>query len=196
MCQVFREDINKKISLSKEITGPFSRWAVFFEPGTLAVLVYRYGRFAKDVRWPIVGQLMKAVYFVCFYLVQMLTGISIQAYADIGPRFVVMHFSCVFVLAETIGSDFTVFEGVTIGNIRGKTRLPIIGSNVTLEAGCKVLGDVTIGDNVVVRANSLVISDIPSNSIAIGNPARHSPMTEPNISGATETKNSLKKELI
>lgn len=196
MCQVFREDINKKISLSKEIAGPFSRLTVFFEPGTLAVLVYRFGRFAKDVRWPIAGHLMKAVYFVCFYLVQMLTGISIQAYADIGPRFVVMHFSCVFVLAETIGSDFTVFEGVTIGNIRGKNRLPIIGSNVTLEAGCKVLGDVTIGDNVVVRANSLVISDIPSNSIAIGNPARHSPMTEPNNFGAAETKNSLKKELI
>jgi serine acetyltransferase len=48
----------------------------------------------------------------------------------------------------------------------------VIGNNVFLEPGCKILGDVTIGDNVVVRANSLVLNDVPSNSIAVGNPAR------------------------
>jgi serine acetyltransferase len=197
MYQYSREDIAKKISLSGITPGSPSVLAVLFDPGTLAVLVYRFGRFAKNVRFPVVGQVMKALYFVCFYLVQMLTGISIQAYADIGRRFVVMHFSCVFVLAEKIGSDFTVFEGVTVGNIRGKSRLPIIGNNVTLEAGCKVLGDVTIGDNVVVRANSLVLSDIPSNSIAIGNPARHTPLKQDTKNpDRTEIQHSLKQEIV
>ncbi|MGZ8957080.1 MAG: serine O-acetyltransferase [Methylosarcina sp.] len=197
MYQYSREDIAKKISLSGITSGSLSAFAVLFDPGTLAVLVYRFGRFAKDVRLPLVGHLLKALYFACFYLVQMFTGISIQAYADIGPRFVVMHFSCVFVVAEKIGSDFTVYEGVTVGNIRGKSRLPIIGNNVTLEAGCKVLGDVTIGDNVVVRANSLVLSDIPSNSIAVGNPARHTPMKQDiKNPDRTEIQHSLKQEIV
>ncbi|HEU5074496.1 MAG TPA: hypothetical protein VFU02_09990, partial [Polyangiaceae bacterium] len=60
----------------------------------------------------------------------------------------------------------------TVGNVRGKRRLPVIGNNVFLEPGCKVLGEVTLGDNVVVRANSLVLKDVPSNSIVLGNPAR------------------------
>jgi serine O-acetyltransferase len=197
MYQYSREDIAKKISISRINPGSPSAFAVLLDPGTLAVLVYRFGRFAKNVRLPVAGHLLKILYFVCFYLIQMLTGISIQAYADIGPRFVVMHFSCVFVLAEKIGSDFTVYEGVTVGNIRGKSRLPIIGNNVTLEAGCKVLGDVTIGDNVVVRANSLVLNDIPSNSIAMGNPARHTPMKQGiKDSDRTEIQHSLKQEIV
>lgn len=145
---------------------------VLAERGTIAVLVYRYGRWARTVRTFVLRQLLAVMYYALFYLVQMFTGISIQAYASIGPRFVVRNFSCIFILAESIGADFTACEGVTVGNIRGKSRLPIIGNNVYLEPGCKVLGDVTIGNNVVVRANSLVLNDLPDNCIAIGNPAR------------------------
>lgn len=151
--------------------------ATALEPGTLAVMVYRFGRCGRSLRVPVLRQLVAVLYYALFYLVQMFTGISIQAYADIGRRFVVRNFSCIFVLAERIGDDFTVCEGVTVGNIRGKPRLPIIGNNVYLEPGCKILGNVTIGDNVVVRANSLVLSDIPSNSIATGNPARVTPLS-------------------
>lgn len=145
--------------------------------GRVAVAVYRFGRFGRQLRVPVLRQLIGVAYYALFYGVQMFTGISIQAYTAIGRRFTVRNFSCVFVLAERIGDDCTVCEGVTIGNIRGKPRLPIIGNNVYLEPGCKVLGDVTIGDNVVVRANSLVLGDIPSNSIAVGNPARVTPLT-------------------
>jgi len=169
-------DITRKM----EVLGRsgFGGWlSAFFSPGSFAVMVYRFGRFGRDLRVPVVRQLIGALYYVLFYFVQMFTGISIQAYARIGRGFVVRNFSCIFVLAESIGDNFTVCEGVTVGNIRGRPRLAIIGNNVYLEPGCKVLGDITIGDNVVVRANSLVIKDVPSNSIAAGNPARISPLT-------------------
>lgn len=164
-------DLQKKIKQSKS-AGAKLNFAVCFERGAMAVVVYRFGRFVRATRIPVLRQLLGAIYYALFYLTQMFTGISIQSYAKVGPRFVVNNFSGIFVLAESIGADFTVCEGVTVGNIRGKSRLAIIGNNVYLEPGCKVLGDITIGDNVVVRANSLVLSDVPSNSLVIGNPAR------------------------
>lgn len=173
MFATIREDLKKKIQTECASDAAWQdRLGALSERGTAAVAVYRFGRWAREVRIPVLRQVLALFYYMLFYLVQMFTGISIQAYANIGPRFVVRNFSCVFVLAESIGSDFTVCEGVTVGNIRGKSRLPIIGNNVYLEPGSKVLGDVTIGNNVVVRANSLVLNDLPDNCIAVGNPAR------------------------
>lgn len=168
-------DIQKKIRMRGDL-AILSKVFICFERGTLAVIVYRFGRFARQVRFPVISQLLKIIYYFLFYLTQMFTGISIQAYTKIGPHFVINNFSGIFILAESIGADFTVCDGVTVGNIRGKSRLAIIGNNAYFESGCKVLGDVTIGDNVVIRANSLVLSDVPSNSLAIGNPARILPL--------------------
>jgi serine O-acetyltransferase len=182
MFDIIRSDLQKKRDMSRTDIGRSGMCCTFFERGSIAVMVYRFGRWARQVRVPVMGLLLKALYYVSFYLVQMFTGISIQAHAEVGRRFVVRNYSCIFVLAEKIGDDFTVCEGVTVGNIRGRPRLAIIGNNVYLEPGAKVLGDVTIGDNVVVRANSLVVSDVPSNSIVTGIPGRISPLSEPTTS--------------
>ena len=62
--------------------------------------------------------------------------------------------------------------GVTIGRIRGGKQDPIIGNNVYFGSGCKVLGPVKIGNNVVIGANSLVITDVPDDCTVVGVPAR------------------------
>ena len=178
MINHIRGDIAAKAKLNAESPSALDVLNALFQRSTLAVAVYRFGRWARGVNIPVVSQVLKIVYYMAFYFVQMFTGISIQAYATIGERFVVRNFSCIFVLAERVGSDFTVSEGVTVGNIRGQGHLPIIGNNVYLEPGCKVLGSVTIGDNVVVRANTLVLGDVPSNSMVIGNPPRIMPLPE------------------
>ena len=49
---------------------------------------------------------------------------------------------------------------------------PIIGDNVTLGVNVTVIGGVTIGNNVIIGAGSVVVKDIPDNSIAVGNPCR------------------------
>lgn len=164
-------DIKKKMELLGR-RGLFGWLATAFSAGSFSVLVYRFGAWGKNRRFPLLALPVKLLYFPLFYLVQVFTGISVQAYANIGRRFVILNHSCIFVVAEKIGDDFTVCQGVTVGNVRGKKRLPVIGNNVYLEPGCKVLGEITIGDNVVVRANSLVLNDVPSNSIVVGNPAR------------------------
>ena len=80
------------------------------------------------------------------------------------------------VIGETaeIGDDCLIFHGVTLGGT-GKDvgkRHPTIGNNVLIGAGAKVLGPFTVGDNSRVAANSVVLSEIPPNSTAVGVPAR------------------------
>src|SRR5512145_1622735 len=164
-------DIRKKMDLLGR-SGLAGFVACVLSPGGAAVAVFRLGVLARSQRPGVLSVPLKLVYWAGFYLVQACTGISVQAYTSIGKRFVVLNHGCVFVVAERIGDDFTVCQGVTVGNVRGSHRLPVIGSNVFLEPGAKVLGEVTVGDNVVVRANSLVLSDVPPGSIAVGNPAR------------------------
>jgi len=50
-------------------------------------------------------------------------------------------------------------------------RAPIIGNNVDIGAGAKILGPIRIGDNVRIGANAVVLRDVPDNSIAVGVPA-------------------------
>ena len=67
-----------------------------------------------------------------------------------------------------------VTHGVTIGrDIRGKRKgVPIIGNRVAIRANSTVVGNIKIGDDVLIAPNTFVNFDVPSNSIVIGNPAK------------------------
>ena len=106
---------------------------------------------------------------------KMITGIEIHPGATIGRGLVIDHGSGV-VIGETaeIGDDCTLYQGVTLGGTgkdEGK-RHPTLGNNVMVGAGAKVLGPLTIGDNAKIAAGAVVLSEIPSNSTAVGIPAR------------------------
>ncbi|MBQ4651228.1 MAG: serine acetyltransferase, partial [Oscillospiraceae bacterium] len=80
------------------------------------------------------------------------------------------------VIGETaeIGDDCLIYHGVTLGGT-GKDvgkRHPTIGNNVLIGAGAKVLGPFTVGNNSRIAANSVVLSEIPDDSTAVGVPAR------------------------
>jgi serine O-acetyltransferase len=103
------------------------------------------------------------------------TGIEIHPGATIGKRLVIDH-GMGIVIGETaeIGDDCLIFHGVTLGGT-GKDvgkRHPTIGNNVLIGTGAKVLGPFKVGDNSRVAANSVVLSEIPPNSTAVGVPAR------------------------
>ena len=103
------------------------------------------------------------------------TGIEIHPGAKIGKRLVIDH--CMgIVIGETaeIGDDCLIYHGVTLGGT-GKDvgkRHPTIGNNVLIGTGAKVLGPFKVGDNSRIAANSVVLSEIPPNSTAVGVPAR------------------------
>lgn len=143
----------------------------FLEFGTIAVLVYRFGSWAYTVRIPIIRQILIALYLIVNVMCMAVTGIHIARETKIGPGLVIHNFSSILVLADEIGHSCTLNQSVSIMNARGNGR-PQIGNNCYFGAGCKVVGRVTIGDNVVVSANSLVLTDVPSNATVLGIPAR------------------------
>jgi serine O-acetyltransferase len=105
---------------------------------------------------------------------QWLTNIEIHPAANIGNRVFIDHGIGV-VIGETaiIGDDVTIYQGVTLGGVSLETgkRHPTIEDNVVVGAGAKVLGNITIGKDSKIGANSVVVKNVPENATAIGIPA-------------------------
>ncbi|MCC9204457.1 serine O-acetyltransferase EpsC [Arthrobacter sp. zg-Y769] len=119
------------------------------------------------------------------------TGIEIHPGATIGRRFFIDHGMGV-VIGETaeIGDDVMLYHGVTLGgrSLAKVKRHPTICDGVTVGAGAKILGPVTIGANSAVGANAVVVKDAPADSIITGIPAkwrhRDTKMTQPAVDPA------------
>ena len=113
---------------------------------------------------------------------QILTGAEIHYNSNIGKGFKIAHPNGIVVGAHVVsGNNLTIFQGVTIGAriimqqdpIKSpKARYPIIGNNVILYAGAKIIGSITLGDNVTVGANSVVLKSVPDNATVVGIPGR------------------------
>ena len=138
-------------------------------PSIHAMIMYRMSHFFYTKKRFFIARLISQVS-------RFLTQIEIHPGAQIGDGILIDHGSGV-VIGETaiIGDRVTIYQGATIGatgNEKTFKRHPTIGSDVIIGSGAKVLGPVTIGYNVKVGANSVVLQDVPSNSTAVGIPAQ------------------------
>lgn len=71
--------------------------------------------------------------------------------------------------AKSVGDYFTVKNNVTIGENKG--GIPVIGNHVTINVNSVVLGDIMVGDNVVIGAGTVLMKSVPDNCVVVGNPA-------------------------
>jgi serine O-acetyltransferase len=141
--------------------------------GFWAMLVYRFGRWRYGVRPALLRKLLSLVYKLLYKLVQIATGIELPCEVAIGRNFVIDHFGGIVISGyATIGDNCRIRNGVVIG-LKNPIEpcAPIIGNNVDIGAGAKVLGNIRIGNNVTIGANAVVLNDVPDDSLAVGVPA-------------------------
>ena len=93
------------------------------------------------------------------------------ASSEIGPGLFIQHGFATIVAARRVGANCWINQQVTIG-FDGPGERPVLGDGVSVHAGAKVLGGVTIGDGARIGANAVVIADVPAGYTAVGVPAR------------------------
>jgi serine O-acetyltransferase len=137
-------------------------------PGLHAIWFYRISHWLWRHRMFLLGRFVS-------HAGRMLTGIEIHPGAAIGPGFFIDHGMGV-VIGETaeIGANVTLYHGVTLGGTswnKGK-RHPTLENDVVVGAGAKILGPITIGARTRVGANSVVVKNVPPDSVVVGIPGR------------------------
>src|SRR5580700_2699450 len=171
MFENLREDINRAMRETR--TDPNwkpslgKRLEVMVRHSTWPVVAYRFSRWARSVRIPVVKQLLQVFGLFFRKWVEVFTSVHIDVRADIGPGFVIHSVYAINLGATKIGRNFTIATGCLISHAcRG------IGDDVYFGPGAKLVGDAKIGSNVTIAANSLVLTDVRSNMMVMGVPAR------------------------
>lgn len=123
-------------------------------------------------------------------LVRSSTGIEIHPAARLGARLFIDHGSGV-VIGETaeVGDDVTLYHGVTLGGTSAGTgkRHPTVGDRVTIGAGAKILGPVSIGSGSRIGANAVLLRSVPEGSVVVGVPGQV-------MSGGTTASGNLRRD--
>lgn len=141
---------------------------ILLYPGYHAILLHRIAHALYSIHF----------YFLARWVSQVsrgLTGIEIHPGATIGKRVFIDHgMGTVIGESAVIGDDCLLYHGVTLGG-RGEKhvkRHPTLGNRVLVGTGATILGNITLGDDVKVGANSVVLHDVPAQTTVVGNPAQ------------------------
>lgn len=148
---------------------------IFMYPGVHAIILHRIAHLFWIIPVPVLNWVTKFIARIISAFNRFLTGIDIHPGAKIGSGFFIDHGMGV-VIGETteIGHDVLLYQGVTLGGTgkdKGK-RHPTLGSDIVVGSGAKILGPITIGDNVKIGAGSVVIHSVPPNSTVVGVPGQ------------------------
>ena len=157
-------------NIREDLRAYHGQWSA---QGFWVMVIYRFGRWRYGVKPAPLRKLLSLVYHVSFKTVQIITGIELPCEADVGRNFVIDHFGGIIISGYAkFGDNCRIRNGVVVGLRRVEDqRAPIIGDNVDIGSGAKLLGPIRIGNNVLIGANAVVVIDVPDNSIAVGVPA-------------------------
>lgn len=166
---------NIETILNKDPAARSKLEVILCYPGFHAITVHRFAH------WLWQKKLHTPARFLS-HLSRVLTGIEIHPGARIGRRVFIDHGMGV-VVGETaeIGDDVVIYQGVTLGagaearmgaETRGTKRHPTLGRGVVVGSGAEIQGAIIVGDNVRVASGSIVLKDVPPNSVVVGVPGR------------------------
>ena len=160
------EDIN--VVMQRDPAAKTKLEIILCYPGLHAIWLHRIAHCLYNNGWIVVPRLINTIS-------RFLTGIDIHPGAKLGRGLFIDHGMGV-VIGETceIGINVTLYQGVTLGGTgkeKGK-RHPTIGDNVVVASGAKVLGSFSVGANSKIGSGSVVLHEVPPNSVVVGIPGR------------------------
>lgn len=162
----FREDIKNGLKLDPSVRSGLELFLT--SPGLWAVWSHRWIHPLWKAKLRILSRMLSN-------LVRFFTGIEIHPGAKIGRRFFIDHGTGV-VIGETavIGDDVMIYHTVTLGgkSLQQVKRHPTIGDRVVIGAGAKLIGAITVGNDVTIGANTVVTKDVPSGATVVGASSR------------------------
>jgi serine O-acetyltransferase len=146
----------------------------FLDPGFVAIALHRLGNSRMGVRPKLLRAPLTLAYRLMFTAVNWLWGIDLSYTVKLGRRVRIWHHGGIVLGARAIGDDVHIRHNTTLGLLsrsdpNGK---PIVGNRVDIGVGACILGPVTVGDDCVIGANSVVIRHLPPGSVVMGVPAR------------------------
>ncbi len=164
MLGLFHSDLRAKARWLYDSDRPRDLLKALASDGTAAMLLYRLMQASRHVGLPVLEMVFNKLNVT-------LTGCIIGRGAEFGPGFVLIHSQGVVINgAVRGGSDVKIEHQVTIGAEKRET--PVIGDEVFIGAGAKILGAVTIGDRARIGANAVVVHDVTADTSVGGVPAR------------------------
>ncbi|MBU0477481.1 serine acetyltransferase [bacterium] len=141
---------------------------ILFSDGTSCMVFYRMSKFFHCIK-------LEVVSWIILEINKLVNGCVIGRGVDFKKGFVVMHGIGVVINSNVKGGENIVLEsGVVIGAARSgmPIEVPLLGSNIFIGSGAKILGGIKIGNNVKIGANAVVVKDVPDNVTVVGIPAR------------------------
>jgi serine O-acetyltransferase len=147
---------------------------IYVCPGAVASVHYRVAHWAWNGRSRL-HLAARVPLLILHRLVEVWSGVGIAPQATIGPGLYIGHFGEVIVNGDAVlGNNINLSQGVTIGVAgRGERRgNPVIGDRVYVAPGAKLIGPVTVGDDVAIGANAVVTRDVADRAVVGGVPAR------------------------
>ena len=178
--RLLREDLREKARWCYQSDAPAAIAKTLATDGTSAMIVYRLMQGARELH-------LVPLEMVFNKLNSIVNSCVIGRGADFGPGFVIVHSHGVVINGKVKGgANIHVEHEVTLGD-SGVGACPVLGSNVYLGAGAKVIGPVSIGDGARVGANAVVVHDVAPDTTVVGIPAR--PVRRRSGAAATPTTN-------
>jgi serine O-acetyltransferase len=152
------------------------RLATHFSPRFAPVALLRIAHALHVRGWTRLAKVPSLLNFLLF-------GLEVPARLDIGKGLVLMHTQGTILGASRIGANVTVYQQVTLGARTADFAYtlelrPVVEDGVTLTAGAKILGALTLHEGCTVGANAVVLADVPANALAVGVPARIVPAAD------------------
>jgi serine O-acetyltransferase len=172
--QRWRADVDRYLAYRPAMKGPLKRFRIILlTEGMWAIGMYRFGQYLYFEAPSTVRALLRIPYEIAHKILELIVDIHLWPDSRIGPGLYIAHYGGIWINPRsTLGSNCNLAHGVTIGSPSTAAGAPVLGDRVWIGAGAVITGRVRIGSGAVIGANSLVVSHLPENAVAIGVPAR------------------------